>query len=143
MVKRLMMVLLIGGALACGSFGIVALAQAGGGTAESGQESTAPENSATDPDNVQYTAPGDADHAAAGATAARKQHARRQATRHVTRSTTRHTTRHATRQAAGGEQPGEQESSVETEAGQPGEPANGHQDASGTAQHECTGDCVE
>jgi hypothetical protein len=35
------------------------------------------------------------------------------------------------------------ESSAESEAGQPGEPANGHQDTGADAQHECTGNCVE
>jgi hypothetical protein len=39
---------------------------------------------------------------------------------------------------------GESESNVESEQGQPGEPANGHQDAPGqNVAHECTGNCVE
>jgi hypothetical protein len=35
------------------------------------------------------------------------------------------------------------ESTVESEQGQPGEPANGHQDAPGTAGSDCQGDCVQ
>ena len=39
---------------------------------------------------------------------------------------------------------GENESNVESEQGQAGEPANGHQDAPGAnVNHECTGNCVE
>lgn len=39
---------------------------------------------------------------------------------------------------------GENESSIESEQGQPREPANGHQDTPGAdANHECTGNCVE
>jgi hypothetical protein len=37
----------------------------------------------------------------------------------------------------------ETESSVESEQGQPGEPANGHADGSGTVDHQCDGNCVE
>jgi hypothetical protein len=38
----------------------------------------------------------------------------------------------------------ENESGVESEQGQPGEPANGHQDTPGQdVNHECTGNCVE
>jgi hypothetical protein len=35
------------------------------------------------------------------------------------------------------------ENAPESEAGQPGEPAVGHADLAGTANHECTGNCVE
>lgn len=38
---------------------------------------------------------------------------------------------------------GEGESNVEPELGQQGEPANGHQDAAGNADHQCDGNCVE
>jgi hypothetical protein len=39
---------------------------------------------------------------------------------------------------------GETESNVESEQGQPGEPAVGHEDPPGQdVNHECTGDCVE
>jgi hypothetical protein len=45
---------------------------------------------------------------------------------------------------APGETSGEHESSVESEQLQPGEPANGHQDAPGQdVNHECTDNCVE
>jgi hypothetical protein len=37
----------------------------------------------------------------------------------------------------------EQESTAEPEAGQPGEPVNGHEDAGANVNHECTADCVE
>jgi hypothetical protein len=113
---------------------------------ESSGESTAPENSSADPDNVQYTAPGDADYRG---TAVTQQATRRTAASHSTRHRVRHSTvqrltgRARTTQEPG-EQPGENESSVETEQGQPGEPADGHQDPAGQdANHECTGNCVE
>jgi hypothetical protein len=35
------------------------------------------------------------------------------------------------------------ESAPESEAGQPGEPANGHQDTGTNAQNDCTGNCVQ
>lgn len=38
---------------------------------------------------------------------------------------------------------GEGEQTAESEQGQPGEPAVGHQDPAGNVNHECTGDCVE
>jgi hypothetical protein len=38
---------------------------------------------------------------------------------------------------------GEGESNTESEQGQPGEPANGHQDTGSNANNECTGDCVQ
>lgn len=45
---------------------------------------------------------------------------------------------------AGSETPSsESESSVDTEQGQPGEPANGHQDTGANAVNECTGNCVQ
>jgi hypothetical protein len=146
MVKRLILVVVVCGSLTGAS--VVALAQSGG-SAESTQESTAPENSAADSDNVQYTAPGDADYGKATAAAARthRVHARVQRAATVRKTVRVHRTARAS-QAAGTEQPGEtsseQESTVESEAGQPGEPANGHADAAGQgAQHECTGNCVE
>jgi hypothetical protein len=37
----------------------------------------------------------------------------------------------------------ESESSVDSEQGQPGEPANGHQDTGANAVNECTGNCVQ
>lgn len=45
--------------------------------------------------------------------------------------------------AAPGESTGSGESSVETEQGQPGEPANGHQDSGTGAGNECAGNCVQ
>jgi hypothetical protein len=45
--------------------------------------------------------------------------------------------------AAPGESTGSGESSVETEQGQPGEPANGHQDTGSGAGSDCTGNCVQ
>jgi hypothetical protein len=110
---------------------------------ESSTESTAPENSAADPDNVQYTAPGDADYQG-NATA-------RQSTRAAHAAQRGHHGKGAHRPARAAqsapdpdEQSGENESSVESEQGQPGEPANGHQDAPGQdVNHECTGNCVE
>ena len=41
------------------------------------------------------------------------------------------------------EQSGESESSTDSEQGQAGEPAQGHQDPPGDVNHECTGDCQE
>jgi hypothetical protein len=170
MVKRFITVLAVGGALAGASVAIPALAQTNGShpstpAAESGTESTAPENSAADPDNVQYTAPGDPDYKGSTATPARtskttvqRRHStsRRTTVTHPTRSTSTPGTAQApTAQAPAEQTPAdetssesesstESESSVETEAGQPGEPVNGHEDAAGqNAQHECTGDCVE
>jgi hypothetical protein len=159
MVKRFIMVLAVGGALAGASVAIPALAQTNGShpstpAAESGTESTAPENSAADPDNVQYTAPGDPDYKGSTATPARtskttvqRRHStsRRTTVTHPTRSTSTPGTAQApAEQTPADGTSSESESSVETEAGQPGEPVNGHQDAAGqNAQHECTGDCVE
>lgn len=51
------------------------------------------------------------------------------------------TTPDPTSAAAPGETSGE--SSVETEQGQPGEPANGHQDPAGSAGSQCDGNCVQ
>lgn len=42
-----------------------------------------------------------------------------------------------------GETTGEGESNVESEQGQPGEPANGHQDTGPNVNNECTGNCVQ
>jgi hypothetical protein len=42
-----------------------------------------------------------------------------------------------------GETASEGESNIESEQGQPGEPANGHQDAGGNVDHQCDGNCVE
>lgn len=42
-----------------------------------------------------------------------------------------------------GQTTGEGGSNVESEQGQPGEPANGHQDANGNVDHQCNGNCVE
>jgi hypothetical protein len=63
-------------------------------------------------------------------------------------ATTRHHSPRAAQAATGdtsGENAGEAsgEASTESEAGQPGEPANGHADTGANAQHECTGNCVE
>ena len=122
---------------------------------ESSTESSAPENSAADPDNVQYTAPGDADYSGTPAvrqSSTRTAAARRQAQRG------RHSTRHSTvrtsaRSAQSTPTPDEQstesqstesESSVESEQGQPGEPVTGHEDPPGqNTNNECTGDCVQ
>jgi hypothetical protein len=105
MIKRLMMVFVLCGALA-------------------GSSIAAPAMAATPPGKTRQAAKA-------------KSQARHQKTRQAKRS-----------QATGTEQPGEttteQESTVEAEAGQPGEPANGHADAPGqSAAHECTGNCVE
>lgn len=152
MTKRLMLVPAVCGAIA-GAIGIPALAQTGGSrtpapaTAESTVESTAPENSAADRDNVQYTAPGDPDYkgAAGSAAVAHKVQARRPRHRSAHPVVSRRT-RHAARTTQAGEQPGEtsteNESSVEAEAGQPGEPANGHADAPGQ-DTQCEGNCVQ
>ncbi|MDQ6817148.1 MAG: hypothetical protein M3018_07040 [Actinomycetota bacterium] len=45
--------------------------------------------------------------------------------------------------ATPGESTGSSESSVESEQGQPGEPANGHQDPAGASGDNCTGNCVQ
>jgi hypothetical protein len=45
--------------------------------------------------------------------------------------------------SAPGENTGAGESSVESEQGQPGEPANGHQDGGSNTANECTGNCVQ
>jgi hypothetical protein len=158
MVKRFIMVLAVGGALAGASVAIPALAQTSGSShqstpaAEPGTESTAPENSAADPDNVQFTAPGDADFKGSTATPARttkttvqRHHStsRRTTVTHPTRSTsTAGTAQAPAEQTPADETSSESESSVETEAGQPGEPVNGHADAPGQ-NTECTGDCVQ
>ena len=42
-----------------------------------------------------------------------------------------------------GQTTGEGESNVESEQGQPGEPANGHQDTGANVDHQCDGNCVE
>jgi hypothetical protein len=104
MIKRLMVALVLCGALAGSSIAVAPAAPT----------------------------PGKTRHAAKA-----KSQARHQKTRQAKRS-----------QATGTEQPGEAtgetESGVEPEAGQPGEPANGHADAPGQdVAHECTGNCVE
>jgi hypothetical protein len=130
-----MAVVVVVGAMVGATLGVSALAQ-GSGKAESSVESTAPENSRADGDNVQFTAPGDADFGKAQAAVANRRHARRHAARHA-----RHTRR--VRHAQSSETTGESsESSAETEAGQPGEPANGHADAPGQ-NTDCTGNCVQ
>src|SRR5882757_2482246 len=60
---------------------------------ESSTESTAPENSAADPDNVQYTAPGDADYRG---TAVARQSTRRTAAARHNAHRGRHSGRHST-----------------------------------------------
>jgi hypothetical protein len=42
-----------------------------------------------------------------------------------------------------GESEAEAESGADREQGQPGEPAQGHEDPPGDVNHECTGDCQE
>ncbi len=139
MIRRIVKTTALLGAVGALAFGSVTLAQGGSAhkaSSESSAESTAPENSATDSDNVQYTAPGDADHQ--GAKAAR--HGRG----HHSGKGSRHHSHRAGDPSEPNETAGEQESSVEAEQGQPGEPANGHADQPGQdVNHECTGDCVE
>jgi hypothetical protein len=150
-ILRLLMMLTAVAALGAGGVGLSAANTTRHVSGESSTESSAPENSAADPDNVQYTAPGDADYR--GTAVARKS---TRATRaaHRTRHSARHSTvRRTARRAQSTPDPtapepnepsGETESSVETEQGQPGEPVNGHQDPPGQdVNHECTGDCVE
>jgi hypothetical protein len=128
-VKRIMAVLVVVGGLLGATLGVSALAQ---GAGESSVESTAPENSRADGDNVQFTAPGDADAAKATTT----KHARKH-------STKRHSQRVRHAAETSGETSGENsESSVESEAGQPGEPANGHADGPGQNSN-CQGNCVQ
>jgi hypothetical protein len=157
MLKRIWHLAAVLGTGAVLAFGAITLAQAGGSThrspAESSKESTAPENSARDPDNVQYTAPGDPDYHGAK-TAAQVQRQRSGQGRHHASRTRRasrsrhsgsgHSARSSNDPGGPAETTGEQETSVESEQGQPGEPANGHQDPPGQdVNHECTGNCVE
>jgi hypothetical protein len=163
MIRRTFMVVAAVGACIGLSLGAIALAQAGRpaqkssapkASSESSTESTAPEQSATDPDNVQYTAPSDTDHR--GAEAARRGRSHRSATRSRSGSHRAHRSQRSRARPdprrAGAAQPGgepneaqgEQESSVESEQGQPGEPVKGHEDPAGqNVNHECTGNCVE
>jgi hypothetical protein len=113
---------------------------------ESSTERSAPENSTADPDNVQYTAPGDADYRG---TAVARQSTRRTPAAQSVRHSRRHAAVHRSARRAQSapdpdERSGENESSVESEQGQPGEPVNGHADPAGqNVNHECTGNCVE
>ena len=145
MSKRILRLLVTLAAVATLGVGGVALSAATPARHLAGEpsgESTAPENSAADPDNVQYTAPGDADYTG---TAAVRQSAHRTRAAHTRRhSSVQRPARRAQSTPEPGEQPGENESSVESEQGQPGEPVNGHEDAAGqNVNHECTGNCVE
>ncbi len=136
MIRRIVKITALLGAVGALAFGSVTLAQGGGAhkaSSESSAESTAPENSAADPNNVQYTAPGDADY--------RRAQASRVGRKHHSKGHHSHRARDA---SESNETAGEQESSVESEQGQTGEPANGHADQPGAnVNHECTGDCVE
>jgi hypothetical protein len=170
MIRRIVKIAALLGALAGLTLGSLALAQGGSGhkaSSESSGESTAPENSNADPDNVQYTAPGDANYHGAKAAA----HARGHHSAKAHHSSGRHHS-NGSRPAQGSNDPSgttastgtagptgttdpsgstgeqasgvEQESNVEAEQGQPGEPANGHADQPGqNVAHECTGNCVE
>jgi type II secretory pathway pseudopilin PulG len=89
------------------------------------------------------------------------QHVNRQVTHHATHHAQRHAAATSTEQAGGtdgdtvqsgdqtgadstpGETTGTSESSVESEQGQPGEPAGGHQDTGANTQNDCTGNCVQ
>jgi hypothetical protein len=149
MSKRILRLLVLLTAVAALGVGGVALSAATAtrlASGESSGESTAPENSAADPDNVQYTAPGDADYRG---TAVARQSTRRTGAAHRGRRSVRHSTvQRPARRAQSAPEPnesaGETESSVESEQGQPGEPVNGHEDPPGqNVNHECTGNCVE
>jgi hypothetical protein len=127
-------------------FGAVTLAQAGSSNSksESTAESTAPENSAQDPDNVQYTAPGDSDYGRASAAVHRKRvKVQKKRSRGATKARGAQDAQDPAQEP--GETNGEQESQGDSETGQPGEPpaGQGHADSSPNAQHECTGNCVE
>jgi hypothetical protein len=149
-ILRLLMSLAAVGALVAGGATLSTATTPRPAPGESSTESTAPENSAADPDNVQYTAPGDADYSGTPAvrqSSTRTAAARRQAQRgrHRTRhSTVRNPARSAQSTPAPDEQSTESESSVESEQGQPGEPVTGHEDPPGqNTNNECTGDCVQ
>lgn len=157
MLKRIWHLAAVLGTSAGLAFGAITLAQAGSthrASTESSKESTAPENSARDPDNVQYTAPGDPDYHGAKSAAHVQRHRSGAARHHGSRARRVGRSRHSTARNStdpngndpGGpaESTGEQETSTEAEQGQPGEPANGHQDPPGQdVNHECTGNCVE
>jgi uncharacterized protein involved in type VI secretion and phage assembly len=148
-ILRLLVTLTAIAALGVGGVTLSAATTTRHASGESSIESSAPENSAADPDNVQYTAPGDADYRG---TVARQSTRRTAAARHHAHRG-RHSGRHSAVQRSArpaqsppdpDEQSGENESNVESEQGQPGEPVNGHEDPPGqNVNHECTGDCVE
>ncbi len=156
MLKRIWHLAAVLGASAGLAFGAITLAQAGSthrASTESGKESAAPENSARDPDNVQYTAPGDPDYHGAKTAAQVQRQRSGQGRHHASRARRASRSHHSgsgrsapsSNDPSGpGESAGEGETSAESEQGQPGEPANGHQDPPGQGvNHECTGNCVE
>ncbi|MEA2467294.1 MAG: hypothetical protein QOJ57_1420 [Thermoleophilaceae bacterium] len=90
-----------------------------------GVESTAPENSATDPDNVQYTAPGDPDAKTAAAT---KSNASTTATASQSGTEAPGTEQPAASEQAGSEQPGSEVSNNDGPGGHADEPGNPNAD---------------
>ncbi|MDX6376683.1 MAG: hypothetical protein QOE98_986 [Gaiellaceae bacterium] len=90
-----------------------------------GVESNAPENSATDPDNVQYTAPGDPDAKTAAAT---KSNASTTATASQSGTEAPGTEQPAASEQAGSEQPGSEVSNNDGPGGHADEPGNPNAD---------------
>jgi hypothetical protein len=86
--KRIRIFLLSLLALGTVAFGGATLANAGGTGEKAGQESNAPENSSTDPDNVQYTPPGETKSMTSKRTAHRSPARQRSHTSHGRRAST-------------------------------------------------------
>lgn len=127
MFKRIRMLALSLVALGALAFGGATLANAGNSSGEKpGQESSAPENSASDPDNVQFTPPGEAKSAAAKKQAHRSHARQRGHKRHA---------RHAQAETQGESPETQDESGSETpgndgpggHADEPGNPNADHQ----------------
>jgi hypothetical protein len=128
MFKRIRMLLLSLAALGALAFGGATLANAGSGSNETpGQESTAPENSSSDPDNVQYTPPGERNAETKSATASKKahrSHARKHSRKHV---------RHAQASQAPAETPGTEAAPGSETAGETGSETAGNDGPGGHA----------
>jgi cytoskeletal protein RodZ len=114
----------------------VAIAQSGNGTPASpekpGVESNAPENSAKDGDNVQYTAPGDPDAKAAAtsskSTASASNASATQSTASKSAAEAPGTEQPAASEQSGAEQPGSETSKDDGPGGHADEPGNPNAD---------------
>jgi hypothetical protein len=148
MSKRIRIFVLSLLAIGAMAFGAATLATAGGTGEKPGQESSAPENSASDGDNVQYTPPGERAQATSATAHKKKTHARHR------KAHRRHAVHGAQTQSQSGSQSGSSqgetqgessESNGESGSGENGNETSGndgpggHADGQGNVNHEFNG----